>query len=403
MKSIIFIGVLVGIWLFVAGVQSCSRNNTPIKIGILHSLTGTMAFSEKPLVNAVMLGVDEINAAGGVLGREVQAIVVDGQSDDKVFAQEAERLIVEEKVSVIFGCWTSTCRKAVKPVVEKYAHLLFYPVQYEGLESSRNIVYTGAVPNQQIIPSIAWIFQNLGKRFYLIGSDYVYPRTANLIVKDIVKAQGGTILAERYIPLGTRDVQTVVTEIGKLQPDVVINTINGDSNIAFFKALNQLKDIPVFSFSLAEAEVNNIGREVMVGHYAAWNYFQSIQRPENQQFIQNYKARYGASKLIDDPMEASYIGVHLWARAISQARSTIPDRLINVLGKQSINAPEGIVSIDQSTLHLWKKTRIGRIQEDGQFEIVWSSPEPIRPVPFPTYRSESEWRNIIKTLNVVAY
>lgn len=385
--------VLLTLW----GIQGCSETEPPIRVGILHSLSGTMAFSEKPLVDALTLAIEEINSQGGVLGRKVEAIIVDGQSDPGVFAREAERLIVEEQVAVIFGCWTSACRKAVKPVVEKYQHLLFYPVQYEGMELSPGIIYTGSAPNQQIMPSVTWALKNLGKSFFLVGSDTIYPRTANQVIKDLLLAQQGSVLAEHYLPLGSTEVGGIIDDIRKRQPDVIINTINGDSNIAFFKALKKIKTVPVISYSIAEPEIAQINPELVQGHYAAWSYFQSIDRVENITFVQRFKQRFGKQRLISDPMEASYVGFHLWAKAVEHAKSFAPQRIKNVIGKESFNAPEGIVAVDSDTHHLWKTARIGRVREDGQFELVWQSDKPIRPVPYPSYRSKKEWQRLVES------
>jgi len=398
LKKIFFLLFVIVFLSLIFSVYS-SDKKPPIRVGILHSLTGTMAFSEKPLVDALTLAIEETNQQGGLLGRMIEPIIVDGQSNWELFAKEAERLIVEEKVSVIFGCWTSACRKAVKPVVEKYQHLLFYPLQHEGLEQSPNIIYTGATPNQQISPSIKWAMKNLGKKFFLIGSDYIFPRTANQIIKDLLKAQQGTVLAERYLPLGSKNVQAIIDEIEKQQPDVILNTINGDSNIAFFQALQHIKKIPVISYSIGEPELAQIGADLVTGHYAAWNYFQSIEDPENIRFVKRFKQRFGEQRLINDPMEASYIGFTLWANAVNHAQSIQPQRIKEVIGKQSFNAPEGIVAVDSHNLHLWKTARIGQAQEDGQFKIIWQSDKPVRPVPYPFYRSKKAWQHLIENLS----
>lgn len=382
------------IWsvLLISTLVACdNKNNQTIKIGVLHSLTGTMAFSERNLVDAVTLAVEQINAAGGVLGRPLQTIVVDGKSDWDLFAIEADQLINKDKVSVIFGCWTSACRKAVKPVIERNEHLLFYPVQYEGLEQSPNIIYTGAAPNQQIIPSVHWALENIGKRVYLVGSDYVFPRTANMIIKDLLKNNHLKVLGEHYLPLGSTDVTTAISEIQQLKPDLIINTINGDSNIAFFKALKVLDKTAVLSYSVAEPEVMLIGAELMTGHYAVWNYFQSIPSNANMKFVNAFKQRFGNDRVISDPMAAAYTGVYLWSQAVESAASIAPKNVTAVLGNQSLKAPEGIVSIDSATQHLWKTVRIGRINTNGQFDIVWSSGTPVRPMPFPSYLSKDEW------------
>lgn len=373
----------------------------PIRIGILHSLSGTMAESERPLVDILLMGVDEINAKGGLLGRQLEVLVVDGRSDWEYFAHEAERLIRDEKVDVLFGCWTSSCRKAIKPVVEKYNHLLFYPVQYEGLEQSDNIIYTGATPNQQIIPAVNWSLKNLGSRIYLLGSDYIFPRASNYIIRDIVKIKNAEIIAERYLPLGSVDFDEIIAEIKRLRPDVILNTINGDSNGHFFKKRHQagLDGIPVVSFSIAEAELASIPEARTKTHFAAWNYFQSIDNPINRDFVARVRKKLGEKQAVGDPMEASYIGLNLWSQAVRHAESTDPVLVRKTINMQSLKAPEGIVSIDSSNHHLRKFVRIGQARHDGQFNIVWQSEYAIRPVPFPTYRSRSEWDDVVKQLS----
>ncbi|MEL6546690.1 MAG: urea ABC transporter substrate-binding protein, partial [Myxococcota bacterium] len=302
--------------------------NAPIKVGILHSLSGTMAISEKPVVDATLLAIEEVNEKGGVNGRKLEAVIADGKSDWPTFAKEAQRLISEENVSVIFGCWTSASRKTVKPVFERLDHLLFYPVQYEGLEQSPNIVYTGAAPNQQIIPAVKWSFDNLGKKFFLVGSDYVFPRTANAIIRDQLAALGGEIVGEEYLLLGSKDVQSVVDAVVAAKPDVILNTINGDSNVAFYKALRKAgvspKDVPSMSFSIAEPELQSMNVSSMIGEYTAWNYFQSAKGDANASFVRKFKEKYGADRVTSDPLEAAYFGVHLWAQAAGAAKSPAP-------------------------------------------------------------------------------
>jgi urea transport system substrate-binding protein len=390
---ILFIVVILFIWLGVTH-KSVGRE-APIKIGVLHSLTGTMAISETSVADATLLAIEEINKKGGVLGRLIEPIIVDGQSDWPTFAMEAERLIVEEKVSVVFGCWTSASRRTVKPVFEKHDHLLFYPVQYEGLEQSPNIIYTGAGPNQQIIPAVKWSFDHLGKRFFLVASDYVFPRSANAIIKDQTAALRGEIVGEEYILLGSSDVKGVVQKIVKTNPDVILNTINGDSNVAFFRELRAAgitpEKIPTVSFSIAEQEVRTLGAKLVMGDYAAWNYFQSTEGPENRAFVASFKAKYGPNRVTNDPMEAGYFGVYLWAQAVETAKEINVRAVRKALLNQSFAAPEGIVYIDEENQHTWKTVRIGKINADGQFDIVWSSEKPVRPVPYPLYRSQSEW------------
>ncbi|MDD5085251.1 MAG: urea ABC transporter substrate-binding protein [Candidatus Omnitrophica bacterium] len=374
----------------------------PIKVGILHSLSGTMALSEKPVVDATLMAIEEINAKGGLLGRKVEAVVADGCSDELIFAREAKRLIAEEKVNVVFGCWTSASRKAVKPVFEKYKHLLFYPVQYEGLEESPNIIYTGAAPNQQIIPAVKWCFDNLGKRFFLAGSDYVFPHVANRIIKDQVTALKGEIVGEEYMLLGNKNAKGLADKIIEAKPDVILNTINGDSNIYFFKELRRAgitpDKIPVMSFSIAESEVRDIGTGIMAGDYAAWNYFQSVDTEQNKRFVGNFKRKFGPDQVTSDPMEAGYFGVYLWAETVKYIGSFKTDKVRNSVSRQSFMAPEGMVYVDHGNHHTWKIVRIGKVNKAGQFDIVWSSEKLVRPAPYPPYRTKSEWNNFLKKL-----
>lgn len=377
----------------------------PIRIGALHSLSGTMAISESALVDALRLAVEEINADGGLLGRPVELIVADGRSDWGTFASEAERLIGEEKVSALFGCWTSACRKAVKPVVERHRHLLFYPVQYEGMELSPHIVYTGTAPNQQIIPATRWAFEHFGKRIFLVGSDYVFPRAANQIVRDLAMASGAQILAERYLPLGATPDAALIEEILRLKPDLILNTLNGDSNLPFFRALRdaRLGTVPVLSFSVAEVELAAIGKEAFhPAHYAAWSYFQSLPNDANRRFVAAFKARFGADRVTSDPIEAAYVGVKLWAQAVGEAGTDEPEHVNRAIGRQSIAGPSGVMAVDAGTRHLWKPFRIGRAREDGQFAQVVAAEESIRPTPFPGYRSVADWLALLRDLEVRA-
>ncbi len=395
---IAFLGFFI--WSYVT--QKTISRAEPIKVGVLHSFTGTMAISETSVADATLLAIEEINKKGGVLGRLIEPIVVDGQSDWPTFAMEAERLITKEKVSVVFGCWTSASRRTVKPVFEKYDHLLFYPVQYEGLEQSPNIIYTGAGPNQQIIPAVKWSFDHLGKRFFLVASDYVFPRSANAIIKDQTAALRGEIVGEEYILLGSSEVKGVVQKIVQTKPDVIFNTINGDSNVAFFRELRAAgitpEVIPTLSFSIAEHEVRTLGSKLVRGDYAAWNYFQSIDRPENKAFVESFKARYGIHRVTNDPMEAGYFGVYLWAQGVEAAKETDPKIVRKALLNQSFAAPEGLVYVDEENQHTWKTVQIGKINAEGQFDIVWSSEKPVRPVPYPIYRSRSEWDKFLNDL-----
>jgi urea transport system substrate-binding protein len=381
-------------------------NHDPIRVGVLHSFTGTMKDSEGAVADAVTLAVEELNAAGGLLGRPIEIVRADGRSDESTFAREAERLIVEERVSVLFGCWTSASRKAVKRVVEAHHHLLFYPLQYEGMESSPDIVYTGAAPNQQIVPAVKWSMDRLGRRVFLVGSDYIFPRMANVVIKDLVSALGGEVVGEAYLLLGTDDVAEVVRRIKTARPDVIFNTINGSTNVAFFTALRAAgitpARIPTMSFSIAEQELANMGGDVskMAGDYAAWNYFQSLSTPENLAFVKRFKARFGRERVTSDPLVSAYAGVHLWANAVRDAQTDDVAAVRRSVVGQSYRAPSGLVYVDAVNQHTWKVVHIGRIAEDGQFQIVWSSEEPVRPVPFPFYRSRSEWRALVEDLHL---
>lgn len=389
--------LLVG--LLLAGCKP-TQPATPIKVGVIYSLSGHMAGSEAPLVDAVQLAIDDINAAGGVLGRPLQARVVDAESNPDKAASNAHALITNGKVPVIFGCWTSACRKALKPVIENFNHLLIYPLQYEGLEQSPNIVYSGAAPNQQIIPGIHWALQNLGRRLYLVGSDYVFPRTANLLVRDLAALQQAEVVGEHYLPLGmdpgdTDPLNAVIEDIAQRQPAVIINTINGAGNQRFFPALRadpRTAAIPVLSFSVSETELAAIGPSASIAHYAVWNYFQSLDNSENRKFVRRFQQRFGTDRVIGDAMESAWVGVHLWAQAARDAGSTAPTAVRQTIGRQSMNAPEGIVSVDATNQHLWKTVHVGQAQANGQFRIVWSSDQPIRPEPFPQYRSIRQWQ-----------
>lgn len=391
------VALLSGVLLY---VQS-GRAKPGIRIGVLHSLTGTMAASETPLVDALRLAVEEANQSGGVNGRPIEMVVADCRSDAAYCARQAEELITRGGAQALFGCWTSDCRKAVRHIVEKHRHLLFYPLQYEGLEQSPDIIYTGAAPNQQIIPMALWALQHKGKRFYLIGSDYIFPRTANLIAKDLLLAQGGQLLGERYLPLGASDM-AAVQEIAALHPDFVLNTLNGDSNLHFFRALHAAGiaagKMPVFSTSMTETGLAAMGAGPAAGHYAAWNYFQSLDNAGNKAFVARFKQRFGMDRVLDDPMVASYIGVKLWADAVRSQGSTDLALVKTVLAQQTLLAPQGIVAVDYDTRHLWKKAYIGKARADGQFEIVWQSAQPIHPAPFPFYRSREEWLSMQQAL-----
>ncbi len=347
-----------------------------------------MAISETTVVEAEKLAIKEINEAGGVLGKQIEAVVEDGASDWPTFAEKATKLIDQDKVVTVFGCWTSASRKAVLPVFESKNHMLWYPVQYEGQECSKNIFYTGAAPNQQIEPAVKWLLDNKGKQFFLVGSDYVFPRTANTIIKEQLKALGGETVGEDYLPLGNTEVTPIITKIKAALPDggVIFNSLNGDSNVAFFKQLQGAglgpDKYPVMSVSIAEEEVRQIGKEFLIGHYAAWNYFQTVDTPENKVWVEAFRKEYGADRVTNDPMEAAYIMVYLWKQAVEKAGTA--DDLEKVRAAaigQEMKAPEGPVKM-QPNHHISKTVRIGQVRDDGLFDIVWATDGPVDPQPW---------------------
>ncbi|WP_040412751.1 urea ABC transporter substrate-binding protein [Desulfosporosinus sp. OT] len=366
--------------------ETASSSGDTIKVGILHSLSGTMAISEVSVKDSEMMAIDEINAAGGVLGKKIQPVIEDGASSWPNFAEKAKKLLQQDKVATVFGCWTSASRKAVLPVFEENNGLLWYPVQYEGMEASPNIFYTGAAPNQQIVPAIDWLFKNKGKKFFLLGSDYVFPRTANKIIKAQVAALGGEVMAEEYTPLGHTDYSTIVNKIIASKPDVVFNTLNGDSNVAFFKQLKDAgitsEDLTTLSVSVAEEEVRGIGAANMKGQLVSWNYYQTTDTPENKEFVKNYKAKYGADRVTDDPIEAAYDAVYLWAAAVKKAGSTDVAKVKEAAKGIEFKAPEGLIKIEGENQHIWKPVRIGEVTEDGLIKEIWSTDKPVKPDPF---------------------
>ncbi|MCC7370730.1 MAG: urea ABC transporter substrate-binding protein [Chloroflexi bacterium] len=369
-----------------AAAPAAATSGGSIKVGILHSLSGTMAISETSVRDATLLAIEEINAAGGVMKMKIETVVEDGASDWPTFAEKSKKLISNDKVAVVFGCWTSASRKAVLPVFEQLKGLLFYPVQYEGLEMSPNIFYTGATTNQQIVPAVDYLIEKGMKKQFLLGSDYVFPRTANDIIKAQLKAKGGELAGEEYTPLGHTDYATVITKLKAANPQVVFSTLNGDSNVAFFK---QLKDAGItsdkmqtLSVSVAEEEVRGIGAENMLNHLTAWNYFQTTDTPANKKFVEAYKKKFGADRVTDDPIEAGYFGVYLWSKAVEKAGSIEVDKVREAAKNLEFDAPGGKVKVDEKNQHVWKTVRIGKVRADGQFDEVWNSGGPVKPDPY---------------------
>ena len=373
-------------------MEETTASSDTIKVGILHSLSGTMAISESAVHDAELLAISEINAAGGVLGKQLEAVIEDGASDWPTFAEKAGKLLQNDQVAVVFGGWTSASRKAMLPVFEGNNGLLFYPVQYEGLESSPNIFYTGATTNQQIVPAIEYLLDQGKTKFFLLGSDYVFPRTSNLIINKQLEAAGLTAVGEEYTPLGHTEYSTVIAKIREADPDVVFNTLNGDSNVAFFKQLKDVgisaEDLPTVSVSVAEEEITGIGAENITGHLVAWNYFQTTDTPANAEFVAAFKAMYGDDRVTDDPIEAGYFGVYLWAAAVEAAVSTDVAAVKEAAKGISFEAPGGTVTIHEANQHVSKTVRIGSVRADGQVDEIWNSGSPVEPDP---YLETYEW------------
>jgi urea transport system substrate-binding protein len=383
-----------------------------IKVGVLHSLSGTMAISETVLKDTVLMAIDEINAKGGLLGKKLEPVTVDPASNWPLFAEKAKQLISQDKVAVVFGCWTSVSRKSVLPVFEQTNSLLFYPVQYEGEELSKNVFYTGAAPNQQAIPAVEYLMSKDGggaKRFVLLGTDYVYPRTTNKILRAFLKSKGipDADIMEDYTPFGHADYQSIIAKIKKFAAEgkktAVISTINGDSNVPFYKELGnqglKATDVPVVAFSVGEEELRGVDTKPLQGHLAAWNYFMSIKAPANDAFIKKWSdyakakgiAGHKDKPLTNDPMEATYIGINMWAQAVKKAGSTDTDKVIAAMAGQTFTAPSGITSkMDEKNHHLHKSVFIGEVKGDGQFNVVWKTPGPVKAQPWSPYIPENK-------------
>jgi urea transport system substrate-binding protein len=394
------------------GTGALHAQQKTVKIGVLHSLSGTMAISETVLKDTVLMAVEEINARGGVLGHRIEPVVVDPASNWPLFAEKARQLLTQDKVAVVFGCWTSVSRKSVLPVFEELNGLLFYPVQYEGEEISRNVFYTGAAPNQQAIPAVEYLMSKEGgaaRRFVLLGTDYVYPRTTNKILRAFLKSKGipEADIMEEYTPFGHSDYQTIIARIKKFASEgkktAVISTINGDSNVPFYKELGnqglKATDVPVVAFSVGEEELRGVDTKPLVGHLAAWNYFMSIKDPANDEFIRKWSA-YAKAKnipghkdkpLTNDPMEATYIGIYMWKQAVEKAKSFDVDKVRAAMAGQTFKAPSGIVSkMDEKNHHLHKAVFIGEVRADGQFNIVWKTKGPIKAQPWSPFIAGNE-------------
>lgn len=371
------------------GSKGKSDAQESVTVGLLHSLTGSMAISEGSVRDAEVLAIDEINAAGGVLGKQIKYIEEDGASQPSTFATKTEKLLGEDEVATVFGCWTSSSRKAVKQIFEDYNNLLWYPVQYEGMESSDNIVYMGAAPNQQIVPAIEYLIDEGYTKFFLLGSDYVFPRTANMIINAQIDAVDGVeVVGEEYASMDQTEFSSIISKIEAAQPDVIINTLNGTGNVSFFKQLADKNitsdDIMTMSFSIAEEEVQTIGSDILSGNLVSWNYYQTTDTEKNKEFVKAYKAKYGEDRVTSDPAEAAYDAVYMWKAACEKAGSFAIDDVRKALDGLSIDAPEGTITVDGENQHLYKPVRIGKVADDGLIYEVFATDSTVKPDPYLT-------------------
>ena len=376
----------------------------PIVVGLIHSQTGPLAISERSLVDAEVLALEEINARGGIAGLRVTWEVADGRSDPTTFAAQALRLIERDKVDVIVGGWTGECRKAVLEVVEERQGLFLFPGNFEGLERSPQIVYAGGSDNQVFPPAVRWCFDSLkAKRFFVVGTEEVWSRVVAELSKDVIKAGGGTLAGEAYLPMVGGDAEAVVAAIRSAKPDVVLNMMVGDSNIPFYSAFRKAgltpETLPILAFNVSEGELKQFppGGDA-TGHYAAWSYFQSIDRPENLAFIRRFKARYGEGRVISDAMVAAYNGLMIWAQVVDEVGTGDPKIVSTRFDRQSVDAPEGIVTIDATTRAAWRPFYLGKARSDGQFEVVWSLTKPNAPITYIATRSMAQWQSLLNDL-----
>lgn len=378
--SIVIIGA-------VGGLPAIASAQATVKLGLLHSLTGTIAIAEASLVDAERMAIDEINAAGGVLGRKIEVIVEDGASENHVFAEKARKLLDRDKVAAIIGCYTSASRKAILPALTRAKGLLYYPTYYEGQEQHSQVIYPSQEATQSVVAALDWMVREKGKKFYLVGSDYIYPRTCNRIARPTITRGGGTVMGEDYAPLGHTEFSTIINKIRAANPDCIYSTVVGGSNVAFYKQLRAAgldgTKVTLLSTVVSENEIEGIGAADAAGYYACMGYFQSIKSSTNEKFVKAFKTKYGQNRVIGDPMQVAYNSVYLWKLAVEKANSFDVDKVIAASSGIELDAPEGMVRIHASNHHVWKKVRIGRARADGQFDIVWEAPDLIEPNPFP--------------------
>lgn len=396
--AVVITGILIlGIAIIAKRYIKRSRS---IKIGILHSLTGRLSMTEKPIVDATLFAIDEINQAGGIQGRYIKPIVMDGKSDNEEFKKAALTLIKDEKVVALFGPWLSSHRAQLKEIVEKNDILLFYPAHDEGLEESENVIYMGSMPNQTIIPAITWCFLHLGKTFYFVGSDNLFPRVINEVVKLQIASLGGTLVGESYAE-DEKQLPSIIENIHKLEPEVIIDALDSYMNIPFFKQLRAAgissEKIPTMSFSFSELDLKHLNISSMIGDYTAWTYFDSIYREENIDFVKNFRKKFGAKREITSNMESAYNNIHLWANAVKEAKTTNTDRLRPYVKRQVYDAPGGIVYLSENQ-HAWRYAYIGKIRYDGSFDIIWNSGKQIKPLIYPPYKTKAAWEKFVQHL-----
>ena len=394
-----FAGLLVAV--LVRG--RLAQRGEPIRLGLLHSKSGPLRISEESLLLAEILAIEEINAAGGVADREVVYSAPDCQSDPTVSATEARRLGVDEKAAALFGTWTSECRKAVVPVVAEQSSLLFFPGNFEGIEESPRVVYTGGAANQSIPPAVRWAFDSLeARKFFVVGMEEVWSRGSSEIAKDAVRAAGAEVVGEHYVPGAAADPARIVEAIGQAKPDVVLNFLYGEINPPFYAAMRKAglgsDKLPVIAFGFSEDESRQFAPADVIGQYAAWNYFQSVPRQRNLDFVKKFRARWGQERLVGDSMVAAYNSIKFWAMAVAEVGGPDVGAVLDNLDRQSMDAPDGIITIDSDSRAAWRPFHLGRFGPDGQFQIIHSILKPIRPVIYVGTRSEEQWRAFLGDL-----
>lgn len=381
--SVVALGATSGVSL----IPGMANAQETVKLGLLHSLSGTIAIAEASLLDAEKMAIEEINAAGGVMGRQIQAVVEDGASENPVFAEKAQKLLERDKVAAIVGCYTSASRKAVLPALARAKGLLFYPTYYEGQEQDKHVIYPSQEATQSVVAAVEWMAREKGKTFFLVGSDYIYPRTCNKIAKPTVARMGGKVVGEEYAPLGHTEFSSIINKIKAAKPDWIYSTVVGGSNVAFYKqlraaGLDGTKQM-LLSTVVSENEIEGIGKDNAEGYYACMGYFQSIKNPVNERFVKAFKAKYGQNRVIGDPMQVAYNCVYLWKLAVEKAKSFDPQKVLAACAGIELDAPEGKVRVHAKNQHVWKKVRIGKARADGQFDIIWESSGLIEPNPFP--------------------